>query len=202
MCSDAEASELGKPCRRSHLPAETRGAVPLGPHSRNCGDPLGPICCVSLRQLDVMRERSVSGQNWKYKRQISAHSDCPPRPSATAARVAYRFVRRDFTAADFLPTALAPGARPPGSTLCCVDYSLSLFDTADNAAKKLEFLHKKYKNFHNRCGGCVAKVTIAAADGEATATSKSSGHFEFFEYANADLSQNAVLEREVVKCSN
>ena len=142
----------------------------------------------------------MSGRPWKYAAELAALMNCPPQSVTAITKTAYRFVHENITdPRNFLPVALIPGARLPGSAPCCTEYSLSFFENQEKAIERLRQLHGQQPLFHKRSGGCIATVAIDAGDGEATIASKKWTHFDLFEYAEAEMSGKAGPVTRVIQ---
>ena len=134
-------------------------------------------------------------ETYKYHYIISSldiTQPCPCQNSSELNIEAYRWTHSEINHAEnFLPAKildLIKGTPPRANVIDdygkCTLCSISLFNSLENALKKIKgfspSIRKKLGYTH------VASGLLEITDGVGTPIEKS-GHFEFFEYSNADL---------------
>ncbi len=84
----------------------------------------------------------------------------------------------------------------------CRGYALSVYNSLDNSRNAFINRIKRNKNFGNNVGEYVAEVTVTTEDGLATEPSTSGsnlGHFDFFEYADTNMSGKIINVEELIQ---
>jgi len=123
----------------------------------------------------------------RYAEQIKSIAGCPPPDVQALDTVGYRFAFDDVANEhNFLPVAvIQPERSHAGQSIsqCCTGYSLSIFDSVENLAKRARKVLKTSPKFLERVGDHFIAMKIAAGDGFCTAPN-GSGHFDFFEAAS------------------
>ncbi len=127
---------------------------------------------------------------YKYDIEISNFEDCPPKHYQEIDENAYRFVKNDINHPNnFLPVLLIKPKRinsMDSDSKKCQGYGLSLFNSKNNASKKLRSLINRKPNLANTLASCVAEGKLEKEHGVASEPN-SSGHFTFHEYDGIDL---------------
>jgi hypothetical protein len=125
---------------------------------------------------------------FKYAKQHSGLSDCPPSSYQKIAADSFRFVASDPpTPNDFLPVALRPDHPPfDDDTLRCQSFGISLFASEASGREKFAKLRKNAPLIHKKVGTMIAGGKITPADGLASKAAKH-GHFTLHEFASAAL---------------
>lgn len=99
-------------------------------------------------------------------------------------RVAYRWVHSDINdKRNFVPRPLL---MPNYSIKDATDWSISIFNTEENAIKRLQELNKIKPKIYKKLGSCIAEGNIRIRHGicDIPATS---GHFNLMEYKGVDI---------------
>jgi hypothetical protein len=132
----------------------------------------------------------------KYRMYLSGYANCPTPDFSEVAMKAYRWVHALPHDNDFKPVWLIQ--KPPAQVLdetdkMCSGYGLSMYSDLNLsiasyrsilATKPLKFQEK----FRRDKGDCVAEIDLIKTDGVAGDCNRQTGHFDFHEYENTDLS--------------
>ncbi len=104
-------------------------------------------------------------------------------------REAYRWTFSEISnPQNFLPRALInDNPRIEKSKMKCEGWSLSFYDTEENALNKFNSYRKNKPNIDKKLGTHLAKGILEESDGYCGKVNRD-GHFEFFESINCDLS--------------
>lgn len=133
---------------------------------------------------------------FKYQQYLEKYKNCP-NDCAEKDLTAYRWVSNPPTESDFLPVLLNEPLRVlDDNDKDCKGYALSLFKDFSSskglyikAYLRMDRLSKREK-FKIKKGTHSAKVIITKADGVSDSPDKITGHFNFFEYKECNLSRS------------
>ena len=98
----------------------------------------------------------------------------------------FRWVFEDDRDDNFLPRALIDNPKIIELKTQCNGWSLSLFDSEENAKNRLVEICKNKPNLYKRLGTHIAKGFLSKNDGLASEID-TKGHFELFEYKDVTL---------------
>jgi len=119
---------------------------------------------------------------------------CPPVEAVCGDRTAYRFVFDPVTSPDtvpntdprsFLPVALLP-QRSHAAPISCTSYSLSLYDTEDQARKAFRRI-RGLPNIGKTIGTNLARGIVKKEDG--VHHPPRPGHYEFWEFKSSSVAE-------------
>jgi hypothetical protein len=131
----------------------------------------------------------------KYEAELKLSPDqpCPcPRRFIRRRLTAYRFMRNEASASDFLPVAKLDGVKPKDK---CNKFALSFFVTLEQATARYADLVDRLGDLDRaieRYGDHAGRIELREADG-LSCEPNASGHFDLHEAANVDWS-NRVEE--------
>lgn len=111
----------------------------------------------------------------------SCTSNCYPKDL-----IAFRWVFPDNRPDNFLPRALINHNGQELTKNRCNGWSLSMFDTEENAINELNCVYTNRPNIFKKLGTHVAKGNINPDDGLVSPIN-AKGHFEFFEFENSNI---------------
>jgi hypothetical protein len=135
----------------------------------------------------------------KYRQELEALPDCPPRSCQPCERHAYRFVYAEIgDSRNFLPAAKRNPAREFDSDEArCFSHALSFFSTQVLAIAFFRRLRMRHRNVAKTVGTCLAVGNLNAADGVASVV-REDGHFSFFEAMGVELSDRFQIVEVLV----
>ena len=124
----------------------------------------------------------------KYQASIEDVDDCPPQRAVSVACKAFRFVHSDLNHQNNnLPTAMIdPSVYPPGHSMHCHSWALSLFSSQELAEKKYKKCISARPLVAQRVGTHLASGDIKESDGKIMPAG-ASGHFSLFESDSFDF---------------
>lgn len=138
---------------------------------------------------------------YKYssKHQSIEGSRCPPEDLVFANNAeAYRFTQNPISENCFLPVAAIKPNRLIGkkSEEQCSMYALSMFDTVEQAKRRMEKLTKINSELKNILGSWLAKGVLSNDLGMKT-ISDSKGHFDFHEFSVGSVSSCFIVTEKL-----
>ena len=154
-----------------------------------------------MLQLKKDKDGNILDTSLKYQYLIDEQNISSPCPSKCKPvnLVAYRFVESTTINSDqFLPTVIEDKKnnitrRSNDEAVKCLKCAISLFNSEENAVKKLKLLSTRLKEKWTK--NYIAKGKLEEEDG-LTSAPDSQGHFSFYEYNNSEyLSKFAVVRR-------
>lgn len=140
----------------------------------------------------------------KYVSFIQEIKDCPPSNAKEINSNIYRYTFEDRNHEhNFKPVLLIKPLRINSKPfdvdeMRCSGYALSVYNTLINAVDAFIKQNKRNKNFKKIVGECVAAISVTSGDGLATQSS-TSGHLDFFEYVQTDLSAKIIKIEKVIE---
>lgn len=135
---------------------------------------------------------------FKYADQLATVPECPPTSSVEGGRVGYRFVRSPIGASSFVPVGMMPGRRVNRADYraACAAYALSMYSSEGKARVRFAELREEFPNFEKTAGSHLAKIAIQEGSGRHTTPTRD-GHFDFFEYADCNLTEQSTIVGEL-----
>lgn len=141
---------------------------------------------------------------YKYEVDLNTLENCPFEDCVLDTLDAYRFVFEGMNGDSFIPVLkISPEriSQPPfkdDNHFQCSGYGLSMFTTESQARAKFNKLRKRNNEIYKILGEKIASGTITPDLGERSEISRSTGHFDFFEYESCDLSQHFSIVGDLV----
>lgn len=125
---------------------------------------------------------------FKYQKEISKFEDCKIKELIKFNGIGFRIVTEPLNENSFKPTAFVSG-KP---ILSCEAYALSFYNTYENCKSNLNKLLSKKPSLEKKIGNKIAKCNLEEQDGLSDKINNK-GHFNFFEFKNANISLKSVL---------
>lgn len=130
--------------------------------------------------------------SFKYDDEMRRIPHCPPDELVREERAAYRFVRDEVGESSFLPVAKLDPSRLHREPDNCALYGISLYDSLENANRKLKYVLTLSKNIRKRIGEQIASGKVDENSGAHTVPAKN-GHFTLYEYSDSSITGDFSL---------
>jgi hypothetical protein len=132
--------------------------------------------------------------NYKYNKEISLLSKCPPTDASCKDIVAWRWTAAPITDNCFHPEALNNPKRFLDSSdyTKCSAWAVSMFTSKADAKERMDQLCQNNPKLRQKKGGHVSRGSITVSDGVVTETDKN-GHFNFHPSNHFDWKASFVV---------